>query len=130
MLLRIIMACMCLSAGPHPSVPCAGWLLQALLQSSLRRFSQDSAKSIAEDWAGWLGRMSSERMLRDLLNSSIFKTHEDTEESKRVLLLALFSSPGHWKGGRRIPQLALMKEISTCIEAIPRQKREIRPAAK
>ena len=35
-----------------------------------------------------------------------------------MLLLALFSSPTNFKSGRPIPQLQLMKEIMSCIEAI------------
>ena len=59
-----------------------------------------------------------------------FQRAETTEEAKRVLLLALFSSPSVTKSGRHIPQLQLMKEIHSCIEKIPHRLREIRPAAR
>ena len=65
-----------------------------------------------------------------LLRRKYFAFGEDTEEAKRLLLLALFSSPTFFKSGRPIPALHLMKEIDSCIKSIPRRLREIRPAAR
>ena len=65
-----------------------------------------------------------------LLRMRFFQHRNNTEEADQVLLLALFSSPTNFKSGRPIPPLQLMKEIMSCIEAIPRKLREIRPAAR
>ena len=64
-----------------------------------------------------------------VLNKSFFKENEDTEQSRQLEVLALFSSPTRWKTGHRIQPLKLMKEIGFLQEAIPHRLRDIRPAA-
>ncbi len=67
--------------------------------------------------------------LRATLKRRFFLAAEDTESSKHIELLALFSSPAKRKDGSALPPLQLMKEIISLQESIPRKLREIRPAA-
>jgi len=86
-----------------------------------------------------MGKLITEHMLgrapptrepvKELMKKKIFRGALDTEKSKHVMLLALFSSPRRTRSGRTITQLQLMNEIQECCEAIPHMQREIRPAA-
>ena len=113
-----------------------------------------------------MGKLITEHMLgrapptrepvKELMKKKIFRGALDTEKSKHVMLLALFSSPRRTRSGRTITQLQLMNEIQECFffffffflllllllllyyyyyyyqeccEAIPHMQREIRPAA-
>ena len=70
--------------------------------------------------------------LRATLKRRFFLAAEDTESSKHIELLALFSSPAKRKtarGDQALQPLQLMKEIISLQESIPRKLREIRPAA-
>ena len=78
------------------------------------------------DWSSVLGLSC---VMTQLLREKIFQMKEDTDEAKRVMLLALFSSPTKY-GKQSLPPLQLMKEITSCIENIPHRYRVIRPAAR
>ena len=81
------------------------------------------------DWARSGGYASREATpaLRETLARSFFAMGEDTEEAKKIEVLALFSSPRRFRSGQPIPPLQLMREVTMLCEAVPRRLREVRP---
>ena len=51
--------------------------------------------------------------LSEVLKKSFFNEVEDTEQSKSIEVLALFSSPRQLRSGKGVPPLQLMREIAS-----------------